>query len=65
LWRHHQANRDTPRTGTQEPGGLVTAELLRAVRMVSLNDKLVAMDVVEVSPTYDGPAGLAAEAAQG
>ena len=52
-----------PGTGTPEPGGLTTAELLRAVRRVALTGKLVAMDVVEVSPPYDGPAGLAAEAA--
>ncbi|MBI4282364.1 MAG: agmatinase [Chloroflexi bacterium] len=52
-----------PGTGTPEPGGLTTRELLRAVRQVSLIGKLVALDVVEVSPPYDGPAGLAAEAA--
>ena len=52
-----------PGTGTPEPGGLTTAELLRAVRRVALTGRLVALDVVEVSPPYDGPAGLAAEAA--
>ncbi|MBI2856398.1 MAG: agmatinase [Chloroflexi bacterium] len=52
-----------PGTGTPEPGGLSTLELLRAVRRVVLMGRVVAMDVVEVSPPYDGPAGLAAEAA--
>ena len=52
-----------PGTGTPEPGGLTSFELLRAVRRIASSVKLVAMDVVEVSPPYDGPAALAAEAA--
>lgn len=52
-----------PGTGTPEPGGLTTIELLRAVRRIASSVNLVGMDVVEVSPPYDGPAGLAADAA--
>jgi agmatinase len=51
-----------PGTGTPEPGGLTTRELLRAVRYVAMNLDLVAMDIVEVSPPYD-PAGITALAA--
>jgi agmatinase len=42
-----------PGTGTPEPGGLLTRELLRAVRRVAGSVRLAAMDVVEVSPPYD------------
>ena len=35
-----------PGTGTPEPGGLTTADLLRAVRLVAMTGRLVAMDVV-------------------
>jgi len=42
-----------PGTGTPEPGGLLTRELLRAIRQVVLAVELVGMDVVEVSPPYD------------
>jgi agmatinase len=42
-----------PGTGTPEPGGLLTRELLRAVRQVVIAVELVGMDVVEVSPPYD------------
>ena len=42
-----------PGTGTPEPGGLMTRELLRAVRQVVTSVDLVGMDVVEVSPPYD------------
>ncbi len=42
-----------PGTGTPEPGGLLTRELLRAVRRVAGNVELAGMDVVEVSPPYD------------
>jgi formimidoylglutamase len=42
-----------PGTGTPEPGGLLTRELLRAVRQVVMSVELVAMDVVEVAPAYD------------
>ena len=52
-----------PGTGTAEPGGLMTRELLWAVRTVACELDLCAMDVVEVSPPYD-PAGITALAAQ-
>jgi agmatinase len=42
-----------PGTGTPEPGGMTTRELLRAVRAVALAKPLSGMDVVEVSPPYD------------
>jgi agmatinase len=42
-----------PGTGTPEPGGLLTRELLRAIRRVVGRVELAAMDVVEVSPPYD------------
>ena len=42
-----------PGTGTPEPGGLLTRELLRAVRRVALSVRLAGMDIVEVSPPYD------------
>jgi agmatinase len=47
-----------PGTGTPEPGGLTSAEVLRAVRRVAAEVGIVAMDVVEVSPPYDGNAGI-------
>jgi agmatinase len=42
-----------PGTGTPEPGGMLTRELLRAVRQVVGSVELAGMDVVEVSPPYD------------
>jgi agmatinase len=42
-----------PGTGTPEPGGMLTRELLRAVRQVAGAVELVGMDVVEVAPPYD------------
>lgn len=51
-----------PGTGTPEPGGLSSRELLRAVRRIGLETRLVAMDVVEVCPPYD-PSGITAEVA--
>ncbi len=52
-----------PGTGTPEPGGISSAELLRAVRRIASTVKLVAMDVVEVSPPFDGPGAITAEVA--
>jgi agmatinase len=52
-----------PGTGTAEPGGLMTRELLWAVRTVASELELCAMDLVEVSPPYD-PAGITAMAGQ-
>jgi agmatinase len=42
-----------PGTGTAEPGGLMTRELLWAVRTVASKVDLCAMDIVEISPPYD------------
>ena len=42
-----------PGTGTPEPGGMTTRELLRAVRAVALGFDVAGIDVVEVSPPYD------------
>ena len=42
-----------PGTGTPEPGGMTTRELLRAVRRLVLARGLAGMEVVEVSPPYD------------
>jgi arginase family enzyme len=42
-----------PGTGTPEPGGMLTRELLRAVRQIVGQVPLAAMDVVEVAPAYD------------
>ena len=49
-----------PGTGTPEPGGLTSADVLRAVRRLSAEVGIVGMDVVEVSPPYDGNAGITA-----
>ncbi|HET8778115.1 MAG TPA: agmatinase [Candidatus Limnocylindria bacterium] len=42
-----------PGTGTPEPGGMLTRELLRAVRQVVSSVELAGMDVVEVAPPFD------------
>ena len=42
-----------PGTGTPEPGGLISRELLRAVRRIVGAVELAGMDIVEVSPPYD------------
>jgi formimidoylglutamase len=42
-----------PGTGTPEPGGLLTRELLRAVRRIARSAPLAGMDVMEVAPPYD------------
>ncbi len=42
-----------PGTGTAEPGGMSTRELLRAVRRIVGAVELAGMDVVEVSPPFD------------
>ena len=42
-----------PGTGTPEPGGMTTRELLTAVSDVAAGADVAAMDVVEVSPPYD------------
>lgn len=42
-----------PGTGTPEPGGLTSRQLLDAVRRLALELPLAGLDVVEVSPPYD------------
>lgn len=42
-----------PGTGTPQPGGMSTRELLRAIRKLVTARGMVGMDVVEVSPPYD------------
>ncbi len=42
-----------PGTGTPEPGGLTSRQLLDAVRRVCLELPVVGLDVVEVSPDHD------------
>jgi agmatinase len=42
-----------PGTGTPEPGGMLTRELLRAIRQIVGAVQLAGMDIVEVSPPYD------------
>jgi agmatinase len=42
-----------PGTGTPEAGGMLSRELLRAIRQIVGKVDLVGMDVVEVSPPYD------------
>ena len=52
-----------PGTGTPEPGGISSLELLRAIREIVLSKGMVAMDVVEVAPVYDQPGDITAQAA--
>ncbi len=52
-----------PGTGTPEPGGLTTRELLWTVRRAAAGLDLCAADVVEVSPPFD-TAGITALAAE-
>jgi formimidoylglutamase len=42
-----------PGTGTPEPGGMLTREVLRAIRRIVGVVDLAGMDIVEVSPPYD------------
>jgi agmatinase len=42
-----------PGTGTPEPGGMLTREVLRAIRQIVAVVELAGMDIVEVSPPYD------------
>jgi agmatinase len=52
-----------PGTGTPEPGGMTTAELLWAVREVARRTEVVGVDLVEVIPTSVGSADVTALAA--
>jgi agmatinase len=49
-----------PGTGTPEPGGMTSLELLRAVRGLAAGLELVGADVVEVIPTAVGSADITA-----
>lgn len=51
-----------PGTGTPEPGGWTTRELIRVLRGIE-NLNVVGADVVEVSPAYDGTGEVTALAA--
>lgn len=42
-----------PGTGTPEPGGLTSRQLLDAVRRIGREANLVGMEIVEVAPSYD------------
>jgi len=44
-----------PGTGTPEPGGLNSREILDTVRRISKELNVLGADMVEVSPQYDGP----------
>jgi agmatinase len=49
-----------PGTGTPEPGGMTSVELLKAVRALAERLELVGADVVEVIPTAIGSADITA-----
>lgn len=53
-----------PGTGTPEPGGMTTSELLLAARTVASRVELVGAEVVEVLPTAVGSADVTALAAE-
>jgi guanidinobutyrase len=42
-----------PGTGTPEPGGITSADLLRMVRQLCYEHDVAGVDVVEVAPVYD------------
>lgn len=44
-----------PGTGTPEPGGLSSREILDTVRRLGKELNVLGADIVEVSPPYDGP----------
>ena len=52
-----------PGTGTPEPGGMTTSELLWAVREVAVQLEVIGADMVEVIPTGVGSADITALAA--
>jgi agmatinase len=49
-----------PGTGTPEPGGITSRELLDTVRRLARELPVVGADIVEVSPPYDGPGQITA-----
>jgi agmatinase len=53
-----------PGTGTPEPGGMTSGELLRACRVLASRLELVGAEVVEVIPTAVGSADITALAAE-
>ncbi len=53
-----------PGTGTPEPGGMTSLELLQAVRLLAQRLELVGADVVEVIPTAVGSADVTALVAE-
>ncbi len=44
-----------PGTGTPEPGGLTSRQILDTVRRLSRDLEVLGADVVELAPAYDGP----------
>jgi agmatinase len=42
-----------PGTGTPEPGGITSVDLLRMVRQLCYEHDVAGVDVVEVAPAYD------------
>lgn len=49
-----------PATGTPEPGGLTSRQILDTVRRLGRDLDVIGADVVEVSPPYDGPGEITA-----
>jgi agmatinase len=49
-----------PGTGTPEPGGLTSRQLLDTVRRLGRDLQVVGADVVEVAPHYDQPMDITA-----
>jgi agmatinase len=52
-----------PGTGTPEPGGLTSRQLLDAVRRCALELPVAGLDVVELAPPYDSPGEITAHLA--
>jgi agmatinase len=53
-----------PGTGTPEPGGMTSADLLWACRELAVRASLVGFEVVEVAPTLVGSADITALVAE-
>ena len=53
-----------PGTGTPEPGGMTSADLLWACREIAARTRIVGMDVVEVIPTAVGSSDITALVAE-
>ncbi len=49
-----------PGTGTPEPGGMTSRQLLDTLRRLSRELNVIGADVVEVAPVYDGPGDITA-----